>query len=113
MTLIQKWSSLILVGVLIMLGGLAWDAVIHTQEHAHLVVEALFNPTNPFENPAHLAIAVGLLWTTLITLAAFTQSWLEGKPWRLHRQILALPLALWLFTGALSFVAFITLAKTP
>lgn len=109
----QKWYLAILTGLGVMLGGLVWDAVIHSTEHAHLVVEALFNPGDPFENPAHVVIAIGLVWTTIATLAAFTKSWLEEKNWRQRWQTLSVPIALWLMMGAGGIVALVTLAQTP
>ena len=108
----QKWFLLILAGIAIMLGGLVWDAAIHSTEHAHLVVEALFDPSNPFENPSHALIGVGLVWTTLAALAGFTWSWLEGKNWRARRQLLSLPLALWLVMGVAGSVALVVLSRT-
>jgi hypothetical protein len=109
----QKWYLIILTGLGVMLSGLVWDAVIHSTEHAHLVVEALFNPADPFENPAHVVIAIGLVWATVATLAAFTMSWLEGKNWRVGRQALSVPIAVWLLMGAGGIVALVTLAQTP
>ncbi len=108
-----KWFAVILAGTGIMLGGLVWDTVIHATEHSHLVVEALFDPGNPFDNPAHLVIAAGLVWTLLATLAGFTIGWLEGKNWRVQRQSLSVPLALWLGMGAAGVVALVVLAQTP
>lgn len=109
----QKWYLLILGGLLLTLGGLGWDGYIHAHEHAHLVVEELFNPGNPFENPAHAAIGIGLVWTTLAALAGFTLTWLEGKEW--HRQLksLSMPILLWLVMGAAGALALATLAQTP
>lgn len=113
MTKILQWYLLILTGLTIMLAGLVWDAVIHATEHAHLVVEALFDPGNPFENPAHLLIAAGLLWALIVTLLGFTRGWLEGKNWRVQPQSLSVPLALWLGMGAAGVVALAVLAQTP
>lgn len=109
----RTWSLSILIGLGVMLGGLVWDAVIHSTEHAHLVVEALFNPGDPFENPAHVVIAIGLAWTTIATLATFTMSWLDGKNWRVRWQMLSVPIALWLMMGAAGTVAIVVLAQTP
>lgn len=113
MAQMRTWSLLILSGLAVMLGGLVWDAVIHATEHSHMVVEALFDPGNPFENPAHLAIGIGLAWTTFTALGAFTASWLEGKDWRAHWRSLSFPLAVWLVMGAAGIVALIVLAQTP
>lgn len=109
----QKWYLTILTGLGVMLGGLVWDAVIHSTEHAHLIVDALFNPGDPFENPAHVVVAIGLVWTTIVTLAAFTTSWLEGKNWRVRWQTLSVPIALWLMMGTAGTVAVVVLAQTP
>lgn len=111
--MIQRWFLLILSGLGVMLGGLVWDAWIHATEHSHLVVEALFDPGNPFENPAHAIIAVGLVWTILAALAGFTVSWLEGKNWRVRWQTLSVPLTLWLVMGAAGIAALVVLAQTP
>ncbi len=113
MTQSQKWYLLILAGLGVMLGGLAWDAWIHATEHSHLVVEALFDPGNPFENPAHILIAIGLVWTIIAALAGFTSSWLEGKNWRVRWKSLTVPAALWLGMGAAGVVALAVLAQTP
>lgn len=113
MTRNQKWYLLILSGLLITLGGLGWDGYIHAHEHAHLVVEELFDPGNPFENPAHAAIGLGLVWTTIAVLAGFTGNWLETRNWHIERKLLWLPAALWLATGAFGVLALVTLAQTP
>ncbi len=113
MAKMRTWSLLILSGLAVMLGGLAWDGVIHATEHSHLVVEALFDPGNPFENPAHVAIGIGLAWTTVAALGAFTVSWLENKDWRAHWRTLSVPLALWSIMGAVGVAALIVLAQTP
>src|SRR5512146_1011754 len=113
MTRMQKWSLLTLFGVAVMLGGLVWDAFIHATEHAHLVVEALFNPTSPFENPAHAAIGIGLAWTTVTALGAFTTSWLEDKGSFRRWQSLTVPAALWTAMGVAGVVALVFLAQTP
>ncbi len=112
MTRMQKWSLLMLSGVAVMLGGLVWDAIIHATEHSHLVVEALFNPASPFENPAHAAIGVGLVWSTVAALAAFTTSWLENKGPLGRRKSLTVPVALWTVMGAAGVVALVFLAQT-
>ncbi len=109
----QKGYLVILGGVLLTLAGLGWDGVIHSQEHSHLVVEALLNPSNLFENPAHALIGIGLVWTTLATLIAFTMSWLEGTSWRNHWRALTIPATLWLITGVGGVLALMTLAYTP
>ncbi len=113
MTKNQQWYLVILGGVFMILGGLGWDAVIHSQEHSHLVVEALFNPSNPFENPAHIAIGIGLVWTTIATLAGFTADWLEARNWHSQWKTLILPVALWLVMGVAGTVALVTLAEIP
>lgn len=113
MTKNQKGYLVILGGVLMILGGLGWDAVIHSQEHAHLVVEALFNPSNPFENPAHIVIGLGLIGTTMATLAGFTVNWLEARNWHRQWKSLVLPMVLWLLMGVAGTVALVTLAEIP
>ncbi len=109
----QKWYFAILIGLGTMLSGLVWDAWIHATEHAHLVVEALFDPANPFDNPAHIVIVAGLVITVLTTLAGFTKSWLEGQDWRIRWQVLAVPAALWLVMGVAGIVSIAFLARPP
>ncbi len=114
MTHQQRGYLLILAGLAVMLGGLVWDAILHTTEHAHLVVEALFDPETPLRNPAHALIGVGLVWTVIATLGGFTQSWVEGKDRRQVRwQWLSVPLALWLGMSGAGIVALVVLAQTP
>lgn len=113
MTRSQRGYLIILGGVLVMLAGLGWDGVLHSQEHSHLVVEALLNPADPFENPAHALIGIGLVWTTLATLGAFTLSWLEGKNWRQHWNVVLVPTALWIVSGIAGVLSLTTLANTP
>ncbi len=113
MAKVIKWYALILAGLGIMLGGPVWDTVIHATEHSHLVVEALFDPGNPFDNPAHLVIAAGLAWTLVATLAGFTMGWLEGSFWRARWQAVSVPVVLWLGMGAAGVVALVVLAQTP
>jgi len=112
MAKVLKWYLAILMGLAVMLGGLVWDAALHATQHAHLVVDALFNPSNPFENPAHALIGIGLIWTTIATLLGFTASWMEGKDWRVRWQWLSLPLTLWLGMSAAGIVALVVLAQT-
>lgn len=109
----QKWYLLILGGLLLTLAGLGWDGYIHAHEHAHMVVEALLNPSNPFENPAHAAMGIGLVWTTLAALAGFTMNWLGAQDWRAHLKSLVLPIALWLTMGTAGVLALATLAQIP
>ncbi len=109
----RKWYFAILIGLGIMLSGLVWDAWIHATEHAHLVVEALFDPGNPCENPAHIVIAVGLVATIIATLVGFTVSSLEGENWRVRWQALPLPAALWLVMAVAGIVSLVMLAQTP
>ncbi len=111
MTRMLMWSLLVLSGIAIMLGGLVWDAIIHATEHSHLVVEALLNPASPFENPAHVAIGVGVVWSTVAALGAFTTSWLENGS-RGRWQSLTVPAALWTLMGAAGVVALVLLAQT-
>jgi len=113
MTNVQKWYLLTLSGLLFTLGGLGWDGYLHAHEHAHLVVEELFNPGNPFENPAHAAIGLGLVWTTIVALAGFTLNWLEARNRPLGWKSLSLPIALWLTMGAAGVLALATLAQSP
>ncbi len=113
MTTTQKWYLLILSGLLFTLGGLGWDGYVHAHEHAHLVVEELFNPGNPFENPAHAVIGIGLVWTMIAALTGFTSSWLETRNRQLGRKSLSLPIALWLAMGAAGMLALATLAQLP
>lgn len=112
MNQVQKWFLLIVGGLATMLGGLVWDAVIHATEHAHLVVEALFDPANPFENPAHVVIGIGLVWTIIATCSGFTWSWLYGKDWRSRRRLVSIPFALWTMMGVAGVVALVVLAQT-
>ena len=113
MTNVQKWYLLILSGLLFTLGGLGWDGYLHAHEHAHLVVEELFNPGNPFENPAHAAIGLGLVWTIIAVLAGFTSNWLEASNRKPGWKSLSLPIALWLAMGSAGVLALAVLAQTP
>ena len=73
----QKWFLAILGSLLLALGGLLWDAMIHSQEHAHVIEEPLFNLTNP----GHVVFGLRFVLAVLITLVGFTVGWLQGRRW--------------------------------
>lgn len=108
----QTWFLITLAGLLVTLAGLIWDAVIHSQGHAHLVTEALLNPGNPFANPGHVVFGIGLAVTTIATLAGFTDTWLEQRTYDARWGALAVPVALWLAMGLAGFITLIALSQT-
>ncbi len=107
----QVWFLAIIASVLITLAGLAWDALIHAQDHAHLVAEALFDPSNPFANPGHVVFGLGLGLTSLFALLGFTSAWLEGNRWGHWQRALLVPAFLWLIVGLAGTVTLAVLAQ--
>ena len=91
----QRWFLAILGALLLTLGGLAWDALIHSHAPGHALDESLLN----LANPGHVVFGVGLVLTVIVTLLAFTSSWLEEWRGRKVWKMLSAPVALWLMLG--------------
>ncbi len=102
-----KWFLSIVSGIALTLGGLFWDALIHSQEHGHAVEESLFNLTNP----GHVMFGVGLALTTWIALAAFTLSWFDAQDRASRWRAWSIPVAAWLMTGLLGAVTLMAMAR--
>ena len=102
MTLRWRWFLVVIAGLMLTVGGLYWDALIHSQSHDHLAEESLLT----LANPGHVVFGLGLVLTTLITLAGFTISWLG------ERQRLIVPVMLYLVVGLAGAVTLIALART-
>src|SRR5512141_1705832 len=103
----QKWCLAILGSLLLALGGLFWDAMIHSQEHAHMIEEPLFNLTNP----GHVIFGLGFVLAVLITLVGFTVGWLQGRRWSGRWQMLSIPATLWIAMGLAGVITLVALAR--
>ncbi len=104
----QRWSLAILGGLLLTLGGLAWDALIHSQAQGHAIDESLLNLTNP----GHVVFGIGLVLTVIMTLLGFTTSWLEGQRERRVWKMLSVPVILWLMLGLAGIITLAVLAES-
>ena len=99
-----RWFLAVIMGISVALGGLFWDAVIHSQEHGHMVEESLLNVSNP----GHVIFGLGLALTACIALAGFTASWLRERSSATAWRTIATPVVLWIgvaLTAALTLVA--------
>ena len=103
----QKWFLAILGSLLLALGGLFWDAMIHSQEHAHVIEEPLFNLTNP----GHVVFGLGFVLAVLITLVGFTVGWLQGRRWNGRWQMFLVPATLWIVMGLAGVITLGILAQ--
>ena len=103
----QRWCLAILGGLMLTLGGLAWDALIHSQAHGHAIDESLLNLTNP----GHVVFGIGLVLTVIVTLLGFTLSWLEEQRGRRIWQMLSVPAVLWLMMGLAGMITLAVLAE--
>ncbi len=103
----QRWFLAILGGLLVTLGGLAWDALIHSHAQGHALDESLLNLTNP----GHVVFGAGLVLTVIVTLLAFTTSWLEGRRGRKVWKMLSVPVALWFMMGLAGMITLAVLAE--
>lgn len=103
-----RWFLAIVGGVGVTLGGLFWDAWIHSHEAEHMAEESLLN----LSNPGHVVFGVGLVLTALIALAGFTLSWTQDRPPRRGWQTMSIPAALWLGIGLAGAFTLIALART-
>ena len=104
----QRWFLAILGGLLLALGGLAWDAVIHSQAQSHALDESLLN----LSNPGHVVFGAGLVLTVIITLLGFTTIWLEGQRGRTAWKMLSAPAVLWLMMGLAGMITLAVLAES-
>ncbi len=103
-----RWFLAVIAGISVTLGGLFWDAVIHSQEHGHMVEESLLNVSNP----GHLVFGLGLALTACIALAGFTASWLKERSSATAWTKLSTPLVLWIGVALTAALTLIALAQT-
>ena len=103
----QRWFLGILSGLLLALGGLAWDALIHSHAQGHALDESLLN----LANPGHVVFGAGLVLAVITTLLGFTTSWLEDQRGRKAWRMLLVPAVLWLITGSAGMIALAALAE--
>ena len=108
MASMQSWFLAILVGLMLTLGGLFWDALIHSQEAGHIAEESLLS----LSNPGHVVFGLGLALTALMVLAGFTVGWLRERRPALGWQSLGVPAVLWLMVGMAGAVTLAALAQT-
>ncbi len=103
-------------GNLISMAGLIWDAHIHIVEHGTLLLEPLFNLSEPLAtNPGHLVFGLGFLITIASSLLGFTGTWLQQRQTagsRLAWRALRLPLAMSLLTAGVGLTAVFILGQT-
>ena len=102
-----RWFLAILSGLLVTLGGLAWDALIHSQAPGHALDESLLNLTNP----GHVVFGAGLVLTVIMTLLGFTASWLDERRGHKVWQMLSAPVVLWLTLGLAGMITLAVLAE--
>ncbi len=102
------WFVAITGGIIVMLGGLFWDAVIHSQEDAHAAHESLAD----LSNPGHLVFAMGLVLTAVVTLAGLTVSWLHEGPPNRRWHVTSLPASLWAVVGLAGVATLMALKST-
>ncbi len=107
MTNAWKWFLSIIASLALTLGGLFWDALIHSQEHGHTVEESLFN----LSNPGHVLFGAGLMLTTWIALAGFTLSWFDAQRHAPRWRTWSIPIVAWLMAGLLGAITLIALAQ--
>ncbi len=103
----QRWFLAILGTLLVMLGGLAWDALIHSHAPGHALDESLLN----LANPGHVVFGAGLVLTVIMALLGFTSSWLEGQRGHKAWKMLSVPVVLWLVLGLAGMFTLAILAK--
>ncbi len=103
-----RWFLAVIAGISVTLGGLFWDAVIHSQEHGHMVEESLLNVSNP----GHVVFGLGLALTAGIALAGFTASWLEERSSATAWRKLSTPLILWTGVALTAVLTLVALAHT-
>ena len=103
----QRWFLAILGGLLLTLGGLAWDALIHSHAQGHAIEESLLN----LANPGHVVFGAGLVLTVIMTLLGCTTIWLEGQPGRKVWKMLPVPVVLWLVMGLAGMITLAVLAE--
>jgi len=102
-----KWFLAVLFSVMATLGGLFWDALIHSQAHGH-VEESLLN----FSNPGHMLFGLGLVLTALTAWAGFADSWLSEHPTSILRRRAAIPVLLWAVIGLAGAITLVALSRT-
>ncbi len=108
MTKPWRWFLAVILGISVTLGGLFWDAAIHSQEHGHISEESLLN----LSNPGHVTFGLGLALTACIALAGFTTSWRRARPAATAWKSLTVPLALWAAIGVTAALTLLALAHT-
>lgn len=108
MSRIWRWFLAIVIGLVFTLGGLFWDAVIHTQEHEHIAAESLLN----LRNPGHAVFGLGLVLTTVVVLTGFTVSWLAERRGDVGWQLVSVPAILWLLVGLMGVITLASMAQT-
>ncbi len=103
-----RWFLAVILGISVTLGGLFWDAVIHSQEHGHMLEESLLSVSNP----GHVVFGLGLALTACFALAGFSASWLiERSPATAGRKIAA-PVVLGVVVGVTAALTLVALART-
>jgi hypothetical protein len=103
-----RWFLAVIVGLSVTLGGLFWDAVIHSQEHGHLVEESLLDPSNP----GHVVFGLGLALTACIALAGFTASWLREQSSTTAWRKISAAVVPWIVVGVAGALTLLALART-
>ena len=101
-----KWFLTVIYSVAVMLAGLFWDALIHSQGHGHLD-----EPLLTLSNPGHVLFGLGLILTALTTLAGFTASWLSERPTGNLQRVTVLALA-WIVIGLAGAITLVALSRT-
>ncbi len=107
MTRMWRWFLAVALSLMVTLGGLFADAVIHMQEHDQGVHESLLTG-----NPAHLVFGLGLVMATVFALAGFSISWSAERAQGAAPFRLALPALLWLIAGLAGVMTLIVMSRT-
>ena len=104
------------IGIILSMGGLIWDAQIHILEHGSLALEPLLNLSEPAAtNPGHLVFGLGFLLTAASVLAGFTRTWIQTHPKVGSRQfarVLVLPFVVSLVLGIAGLATIFFLGQT-
>ena len=103
-----RWFLAVVAGMMLTLGGLFWDAMIHAHEAGHMAEESLLN----LSNPGHALFGLGLVLTALIALAGFTASWLQERGVGLRWQRVSVPAVFWLVVGTAGALTLAAMART-
>ncbi len=101
-----KWFLMVIYSVAVMLAGLFWDALIHSQGHVHVD-----EPLLTLSNPGHVLFGLGLILTALTALAGFTASWLSEHPAG-NLQRVTVPALAWIVIGLAGAITLVALSQT-